>query len=281
MGIRRTCLLLAFCAGVTSASDDLSWLDVYLAQPILQPRQTMIEAQIHLASRVKAIPPISEKARWDQYVRQLRAQILENVVFRGEAAAWRDAPTRVEWLNTLPANGYRLKTFRYEATPGLWMPGLLYEPAQLNGRVPVVINVNGHEREGKSTAYIQERCINLAKKGMLAFNYEWFGMGQMSASGYQHNRLNQIDLMGASGLAPFFLAQRRLVDIALQHANADAQRLAVTGLSGGGWQTILLSSLDPRVKLAMPVAGFSSFVTRTQFPEMDLGDSEQTPCALS
>src|SRR5207249_3698457 len=101
MGIRRTCLLLAFCAGVTSASDDLSWLDVYLAQPILQPRQTMIEAQIHLASRVKAIPPISEKARWDQYVRQLRAQILENVVFRGEAAAWRDAPTRVEWSNTL------------------------------------------------------------------------------------------------------------------------------------------------------------------------------------
>ena len=99
-----------------------------------------------------------------------------------------------------------------------------------SGRVPVVINLNGHEREGKSTPYIQERCINLAKKGMLAFNYEWFGMGQMSASGYQHGRLNQIDLMGASGLAPFFLAQRRLVDIALQHANADAQRLAVTGL---------------------------------------------------
>ena len=57
-------------------------------------------------------------------------------------------------------------------------------------------------------------------------------------------------------------------------------RLGVTGLSGGGWQTILLSSLDPRVKLAMPVAGYSSFVTRTQFPEMDLGDSEQTPVDL-
>ena len=56
--------------------------------------------------------------------------------------------------------------------------------------------------------------------------------------------------------------------------------MAVTGLSGGGWQTILLSSLDARVKLAMPVAGYSSFVTRTQFPEMDLGDSEQTPVDL-
>jgi len=280
MRISRVCLLAAVSAALSSGADDLAWLDTYLAQPVLQPRQAMIETQIHLASQVKAIPAINQRAAWDQYVRQLRGQILDNVVFRGEAAAWRDAPPRVEWLNTVPASGYRLKTFRYEVIPGMWLPGLLYEPAQLSGRVPVVINVNGHEREGKSTPYIQERCINLAKKGMLAFNYEWFGMGQMSAAGYQHGRLNQIDLTGASGLAPFFLAQRRLVDIALQHANADAARLAVTGLSGGGWQTILLSSLDPRVKLAMPVAGYSSFVTRTQFPDMDLGDSEQTPVDL-
>jgi dienelactone hydrolase len=279
MRIRQLSLAFGACM-IAAAADDLSWLDVYLAQPMLAPRQPITETQIHLASRVKAIPPIGERARWDQYARQLRAQILDNVIFRGEAAAWRDAPTKVEWLATIPASGYRLKTFRYEVIPGLWLPGLLYEPAQLSGRVPVIINVNGHEREGKSTGYIQERCINLARKGMLAFNYEWFGMGQMSAGGYQHGRLNQIDLTGASGLAPFFLAQRRLVDIALQHANADAQRLAVTGLSGGGWQTILLSSLDPRVKLAMPVAGYSSFVTRTQFPEMDLGDSEQTPVDL-
>src|SRR5689334_20919101 len=206
MRISRICLLISFFGAVSFCADDLSWLDVYLAQPILQPRQTVIETQIHLASRVLPIPPISERARWDEYVRQLRAKILDNVVFRGEAAAWRDAPAKVEWLATLPGNGYRVKTFRYEVIPGMWMPGLLYEPAQISGRVPVVINLNGHEREGKSTGYIQERCINLAKKGMLAYNYEWFGMGQMSASGYQHGRLNQIDLTGASGLAPFFLA---------------------------------------------------------------------------
>jgi dienelactone hydrolase len=239
-----------------------------------------VETQIHLASRVKPIPAIASTAQWDAYAQQLRTQILDNVVFRGEAAKWRDVPTKVAWLDTLTGNGYRVKKFRYEAIPGMWIPGLLYEPAQLTGRVPVVINVNGHEGEGKATGYIQERCINLAKKGLLAYNYEWFGMGQLAAAGYNHARLNQIDLTGASGLAPFFLAERRLVDIALEHPNADVERLAVTGLSGGGWQTILLSSLDPRVKLAMSVAGYSSFVTRTQFPEMDLGDSEQTPVDL-
>jgi dienelactone hydrolase len=273
-------LIVLLAAALPAAADDFSWLDVHLAQPILQPRQTTIETQIHLASRVKPIPAVADSAQWDAYRQQLRTQILDNVVFRGEAAKWRDMSTKVEWLDTLAGNGYRVKKFRYQAIPGMWLPGLLYEPSQLTGRVPVVINVNGHEGEGKATGYIQERCINLAKKGLLAYNYEWFGMGQLAAAGYNHARLNQIDLTGTSGLAPFFLAQKRLVDIALQHPNADPDRLAVTGLSGGGWQTILLSSLDPRVKLAMPVAGYSSFVTRTQFPEMDLGDSEQTPVDL-
>ncbi len=77
-------------------------------------------------------------------------------------------------------------------------------------------------------------------------------------------------------MALFFLAQTRLVDIALKHPNADPARVAVTGFSGGGWQTILISSMDPRIAAAAPVAGYSSFVTRTQFPELDLGDSEQT-----
>ena len=56
--------------------------------------------------------------------------------------------------------------------------------------------------------------------------------------------------------------------------------MAVTGLSGGGWQTIFISALDLRVKLSAPVAGYSSFLTRAVYPR-DLGDPEQTPCDLA
>lgn len=274
----RVVAVLTLTAAFAAAAEP--WLETQLAQPVLEPRQTLIETEIHMASRVKPMPAIPDRAQWDAYARDLRARILENVVFRGEAAKWRDAAPRVEWLDTVAGDGYRVRKFRYETAPGMWVPGLLYEPAQVSGRIPVIINFNGHEGDGKANSYIQERCINLAKKGMLAFNNEWYGTGQMALPGYVHYRMNQLDLTGTSGLAPFFLAQKRLVDIALQHPNADPARLGVTGLSGGGWQTILLSALDPRVKLAMPVAGYSSFVTRTQFPETDLGDSEQTPVDL-
>src|SRR5262249_46139445 len=82
------------------------------------------------------------------------------------------------------------------------------------------------------------------------------------------------------GLAPFYLDMSRGLDVLLAHENADPERVAVTGLSGGGWQTIFFSSLDTRVKLCNPVAGYSSFFTRVRHFK-DLGDSEQTPNDLA
>jgi hypothetical protein len=255
-------------------------VETRLATPLLNSKQTLVETQIYLASRVKPMPAIRDRPEWEKLAGEYRSQVLANVVFRGEAAKWRDIPVKEEWLDTIDGDGYRLRKFRYQVLPGLWLPGLLYEPLELKGKMPVVVNLNGHEGEGVAIPYIQERCIHLARNGVLAFNYEWYMKGQMNGPGYNHARMNQLDLTGTSGLAPFFLAHRRLLDVALKHPNADPNRVAVTGLSGGGWQTIMLSSLDPRVKLSVPVAGYSSFVTRTQFPALDLGDSEQTPVDL-
>src|SRR5262245_44593300 len=106
-------------------------------------------------------------------------------------------------------------------------------------------------------------------------------MGQLKTEGFSHTRSNQMDLVGTNGVVLHYLSQKRGLDILLAHPNADPSRVAVTGLSGGGWQTILISSLDPRVGIATPVAGYSSFVTRAQFPDQDLGDSEQTPVDLA
>jgi dienelactone hydrolase len=92
--------------------------------------------------------------------------------------------------------------------------------------------------------------------------------------------MNQLDLCGTSGLAVFYLVMERALDLLVDHPHADVERVAMAGLSGGGWQTILFSALDRRVTLANPVAGYSSFKTRVEFFS-DLGDSEQTPTDLA
>ena len=64
------------------------------------------------------------------------------------------------------------------------------------------------------------------------------------------------------GLAVFYLAMRRGLDLLDAHPHADRERLVVTGLSGGGWQTIWLSALDPRVAASVPVAGHIGMAVR-------------------
>ena len=44
--------------------------------------------------------------------------------------------------------GYRIKKLRYEALPGLWVPALLYEPTQLDGKVPVVSGLKRISKPG-------------------------------------------------------------------------------------------------------------------------------------
>ncbi len=258
-----------------------SALSRILSHKIVDPRQTLTEIQDYVEARLPRMKEFKAAAEWDQEADRLRAAVLERVVFRGEAAAWRDAKTQVEWLDTIKGGpGYQIKKLRYEALPGLWIPALLYEPEKLSGKVPVILNVNGHDSKGKAAPYKQIRCINLAKRGMLALNVEWLGMGQLSSKDYHHGRMNQLDLCGTSGLAPFYLAMKRGLDVLLSLEHADPERVAVTGLSGGGWQTIFISALDTRVKLTNPVAGYSGFRTRVRH-DKDLGDSEQTPNDLA
>ena len=268
-------------AAPAETSSDAFDIAEALSRSILEPDTALREVRKYTDSRVAELPPRGTQAEWELYAERLRRQVLEEIVFRGDAADWREQTTQVEWLDTIDAaEDYRIRKLRYEAVPGIWIPGLLYEPRQLEGSVPVVLNVNGHERTGKATPYKQIRCINQARRGMIALNLEWFGMGQLRTDGFAHYRMNQLDLCGTSGMAPFYLAMRRGLDILLAHAHADPERVAVAGLSGGGWQTIIISSLDTRVRLANPVAGYGSFRTRVHHVS-DLGDSEQTPVDLA
>ncbi len=274
--------LIAACGAVAQSAPATSpGIRAALEVPIVSPEVVLEEVRRFTESRVPDVPKVDSAEDWEQTARRLRREAIEKVVLRGEAARWADYQGKVEWLDTIPGGaGYSIRKLRFEALPGMWIPALLYVPDKLEGRVPVGLNVNGHEPKGKAVEYKQIRCINQAKRGMLALNVEWFGMGQLRQESYLHYRANQLDLCGTSAVAPFYLSMKRSLDILLSLPNADPQRVAVSGLSGGGWQTIFISGLDERVTLANPVAGYSAFKTRARYPS-DLGDTEQTPCDMA
>jgi dienelactone hydrolase len=274
-GILLSIFLLS--AASAAAEDQLAKA---LGETLVTPDAVAAQHRDFVLARIKKLTLAPDAAAWQHEAEVTRRRVLDEVVFRGVSADWRNGDPDPQWTGVIDTDhGYRIRKFRYQAVPGMWIPGLLYEPKKMVGKVPVVLNVNGHESTGKATDYKQLRCINLAKRGMLALNLEWVGMGQLNGPGYSHNHLAKLDLCGVSGLSVFYLAMARGLDVLLDHAHADSERVAVTGLSGGGWQTIVLSALDKRVRLAVPVAGHSALAQRVANTN-SIGDLEQNPSDL-
>lgn len=264
--------------GVAMAQSDAEPLTPILAQPIQTPDVTAYQLRQYLMGRVAPLPAPAGASEWTAEAKRIRRHLLDDVVFHGWPADWVKAPPKFEEAGVIQGNGYRIRKFRYEIVPGFQSAALLYEPDHLTGKMPAILNVNGHVGPlGKAIEYKQKRCINYAKHGILALSLEWLAFGELSAADNDHAFAAHLDLVGMNGVGLFYLAMRRGLDYLYEHPNTDRSRLGVTGLSGGGWQTITLSSLDERVVAAVPVAGFAGPATAIEHPEYIGNDIEQNP----
>ena len=278
----RFCLPLLtfifFAPGQAFGQSEPDAISQVLGEEILAPSVAVHQVKSYILSRVAPPPTVTSAQQWTEQAKRLRQHLLQDVVFHGWPNEWVNAPPKFEDLGVIETGqGYRLRKLRYEIVPGFQSVAILYEPEKMQGKLPAILNVNGHVGPpGKAVEYKQKRCINFAKHGILALNLEWFFFGELRQEGNQHWYGAHLDLVGANGLGIFLLEMRRGLDYLYNHPNVDRNRLGVTGLSGGGWQTIFLSSLDERVKAAVPVAGYSSVSTKVEAREYgDLGDIEQ------
>lgn len=88
------------------------------------------------------------------------------------------------------------------------------------------------------------------------------------------------DATGNSPLGLFLLPIKSVVDLIFGHTGAEApSSVLMIGRSGGGWSTYAYSALDPRIDIAVSVAGGVPLSQRLQSEEeqiLDVGDYEQS-----
>jgi len=278
MNFYRLLLAIAILVTPVCAQTEADHLRPILKDEILPPQIATFQLRQYILHHVAKPPAPTSAEQWTAEAASLRKRLLDDVVFHGWPREWVEAPPKVEEIGVIAGKGYRIRKLRYEIIPGFQSVALLYEPENVHGKIPAVLNVNGHVGPpGKSVEYKQKRCITFARHGIQALNLEWFSFGELNQSGNQHAFGHHLDLVGANGVGLFYLAMRKGLDYLYDHPNTDRTRVGVTGLSGGGWQTIVLSSLDNRVRVTVPVAGYSSIVSRVEAKEFgDLGDFEQS-----
>lgn len=242
-----------------------------------------------LRSYLRGIAPSFAPEQWPERSEEVRAAVRSKIFLKGLPADVLDGAPDVEWREVLERPDYLIRKLRFRVIDRYWVPALLYEPvgSQPGSRV-AVLNAGGHHDSGKAAPYSQIRSINLAKRGVLALTFEFPGMGEMAAdaearldSGASlHHGLAALELVGMGAASLMFVAMTRALDVLVSHPDTDPGRVAMTGLSGGGWQTIVLSALDTRIKLVVPVAGYTS--SRSKIEETsDVGDVEQVPADLA
>ncbi len=272
--------LVLVLAVTASAQSEPELINPVLGEEILAPSVAVFQMKQYVLRHAPAPPAAATAEQWTSEARRIRTHLLNDVVFHGWLKEWIDSPPRFEETGVIETGeGYRLRKLRYEVVPGFWSAAILYEPEKLQGKMPAIVNVNGHVGpRGKAVEYKQKRCINFAKHGILALNLEWFSFGELDVPGNEHWFGAHLDLVGANLVGLFYLEMRRGLDYLYNRPDVDRDRLGVTGLSGGGWQTIVLSSLDERVKVSVPVAGYSALSTKVEARKFgDLGDLEQNP----
>lgn len=231
-----------------------------LAQPVQSTEVTAFQLQQYLSRRITPLPVPKNANEWTQRQQQVRKHILDDVAFHGWPSEWvHSAPNFQQVGTTELRHGYRVSKFRYEIVPGFYAPAILYVPEQISGKAPAILNVIGHEPMGNAAEYEQKRCINFARRGIIALSLGWVGFGEMHLKQDDHDDAAALDLVGSNALGFFYLGMRRGLDYLASLPQVDTARLGMTGLSGGGWQTIVLSSTDDRVAVSAEVAGFGSF----------------------
>lgn len=276
-------LLVMGWAAMAGAQSEARQIAEILKEVVQPPAVADFQVRQYIVDHT-APPPAAPAtaAVWTAEASRLRQHLLNDVIFHGWPKAWVEAAPKFEEVGVIEGRGYRIHKLRYEVVPGLQSAALLYEPQHMKGKTAAILNVYGHVGpEGKAVEFEQKRDIALAKNGILSLRLDWLGFGELSGEGGDHFFSAHLDLVGVNEVGLFYLEMRRGLDYLYNHPSVDRNRLGMSGLSGGGWQTILLSSLDERIKVSVPVAGFSSLRSRVEVKDFgDMGDPEQSATDL-
>src|SRR5688572_2519868 len=192
----------------------------------------------------------SNLAEWEKRTQELKPCLLEALQLKSLPLA----PNAKPIITPLRKfDGYTVQNIAIEILPGLWINGSLYKPSKYKGKIPVILNPDGHWEKQRYRPDCQYRCAALAKMGAMAFSYDLFAWGEslLQFKTEDHRRSLAMTIQALGGI--------RILDYLLSLKDADTSLVAITGGSGGGSHTVLMTAIDDRIKVSAPVVSLSSY----------------------
>jgi dienelactone hydrolase len=157
---------------------------------------------------------------------------------------------------------------------GHWANGRFYDTGELEAKKQIVIGAERFINGGRSP--LQARCVQLARMGCIVFHYDMVGradsqqLSEELAHGFAKQRpefdtpenwgfySTQAELRLQSIMGLHTYNSIRALDWLSELPEVDPARIGVTGASGGGTQTFMLTAVDPRPAAAFPAVMVST-----------------------
>lgn len=256
--------LAGMCAPRTFAADP-AWLPAGLLPPPPAKGPALCRGAFLTPEQGKAVLAAAEKhfttaQAWEAYAHSTRAAIQRGM---GLDPWPRKTPLHAVIRDRRVYDGYSVESVALESVPGFYATGSLYRPIGRSGPYPAILTTHGHtgkvttpadyKLHGRYSPDVQLRAASLARAGAVVLAIDMFGYG------------DTIPEVGQDAHAhPFTMTIQawdniRAVDFLSSLDGVDPHRIAVTGESGGGTQTFLLTALDSRIAVSIPVVMVSTY----------------------
>lgn len=154
--------------------------------------------------------------------------------------------------------GYRLRRINFEILPDCWSAASIFYPdPQPTAPAPAVLYVCGHSPLGahhyqyNALMWARRRYVCLVLETIeqsdnpgehhgyqMGWDAEWSALGYSSAGGETYSSLRALDVLSADPAV-------------------DAERIGVTGISGGGALSLYVAAIDERIKAVSILCGIS------------------------
>lgn len=199
------------------------------------------------------MPFYKNKEDWEKRKKFLRQQILVS------AGLWPMPPSNPlnpRYYQKIEHEKYSVETVSIETYPGYFLVGDIYKPKG-KGPFPAILTPHGHFEFGRfnndSINSIPGRCINFALQGYIVFSYDMVGYDETKQVSHLFANDSISRLYGINLLGLQLRNSIRALDFLLSLPGVDTSRVGITGASGGGTQTFLLTAVDNRFKATAPV----------------------------
>ena len=243
--LRLAALLLSCCATAQFPAAQ---------EPSAQvPNQDARNTEIITADTHLPLPHFDNLQAWEERKAFLRNQVL---VSAGLSPMPEKTPLHPQIFGKIDGKDYTIEKVLIETLPGFYLGGNLYRPRNGQTKHPGILNPHGHWPYGRlenQPLYSGPSLgITLARQGYIVFAYDMVGYTDTIQLPHRFGSAEQrLWSFGPLGLQLW--NSIRALDFLASLDDVDASQLGVTGASGGGTQTFLLTAVDDRVQFASPV----------------------------